>query len=143
MAFVILARCPSSTFFFTELVAGVTTFVTSWVGVRWFGLPGLGISFLVTYVVYYAVVWLILRKEIALVWSPTNKWPLVAAVLAAGIVRFSPFAGLGQWRTPVALSFAFIAGIGSLTVIWKEIVGIETGTQAQRLIFGMLNKVKG
>src|SRR5262249_51489941 len=46
MGFIILVRSGSTTLFLVELLSGVNILVGSWVGMRFFGLPGLGIGFL-------------------------------------------------------------------------------------------------
>jgi len=142
MSFVILARCSSVTYFFTESVAGVAIFVTSWLGMRWFGLPGLGMSFLATYIIYYTIVWLIVRKEINFVWSSANKWMMAGAAAAALVVRLCPYTGMALWRTPVALTFAAVAGSGSLRAIWGEVKDTKTAAQAQRVVLGLLGRAQ-
>ena len=123
MSFIILARCSSRTYFLTELTAGLAAAITSWVGIQWFGLEGLGISFVVTYIIYYSVVWAVVRREINFVWSCANTRLLVVAVTAMLIVRLMPSLGLIYWRTPVALTFSAVAAIGSLYWIWQETTG--------------------
>src|SRR2546426_761788 len=73
MSFVVLARSSSSIYFCTELTYGLTTFFTSWVGMRLFGLTGLGMAFIATYIVYYLVLWFILKRDIRLMWTAENK----------------------------------------------------------------------
>jgi antigen flippase len=143
MAFVILAKCSSSTYFCVELVGGVTSVVSTWLAVRWFGLPGLGISFLAAYIVYYSVVWLVVRRKTHLAWTRTNKWLLVAGVAAATVVRVSPVIGLSRWRTTIALIFALVAGFGSLYAIWGEVGGREGWAYPQKLVLGLIGKVRG
>jgi len=142
MSFVILARCSSMMYFFTESVAGVTLFMTSWLGMRWFGLPGLGMSFLVTYVVYYTVVWLIARKEINLIWNSANKWMMTAAVLAALVVRLCSYTGMADWRTSIALLFAAVAGCGSFYAIWHEVKDTKTAVRAGQIVLGVWGKAR-
>jgi O-antigen/teichoic acid export membrane protein len=125
MAFVILARTGSSTYFLTESVAGATTLCTAWLGMRWFGLIGLGLGYLATYIVYYVAVWMIVRKEIGLLWTPQNKLMLGGAVLAGATVQLLPFLGLDSYKTIIALTFALLASIGSAWAIRAEFVSIK------------------
>jgi PST family polysaccharide transporter len=120
MSFLVLARSSSMIFFFLELIGGLTAATTSWFGMQRFGLAGLGISFLVTNIVYYLVVWIIVRRQIRLVWTRENKMMMLAAISAALVIRLLPFAGFESLRLPMALSFAFLAGSGSLWIIWRE-----------------------
>jgi len=120
MSSAILARCGSSMYFLSELAGGAVNIAATWVFVRWLGLPGLGISFLVSYFVYYGVVWVIIRREIPLVWTSSNKKMMLAAVAAALVVRILPSTRFAGFRTPVGLTLAVAAGIPSLFIIWKE-----------------------
>ena len=120
MAYVILARSSSSTYFCIELICGLTAFLTSWVGMRWFGLSGLGIAFIATYIVYYLVVWFILKRDIGLTWTAENKRLIFVAVAAAAVIRILPSTPLASSRTAVALSLAAIVGARSIYVIWRE-----------------------
>jgi PST family polysaccharide transporter len=123
MAYMILARCKSSIFLLTESIAGVANIVTLWLAIRWFGLPGLGISFLASYIIYYAAVWLIVRRQIPLVWTASNKMMLMASVAAALVVRVLSSTGFANLRTPIALLLALLAGTWSLHTAWGELWG--------------------
>lgn len=123
MAYAILARCRSSVYFLTESIGGLANIVTLWLAVRWFGLSGLGISFLVSYIIYYAAVWVIIRREIHLVWTVGNKMMMLASVAAALLVRALPSTSLANLRTPTALLLALLAGAWSLHAVWGELGG--------------------
>ncbi len=126
MSFAILARCSSSVYFLTESIGGAAMLATTWLGVRWFGMTGLGISFLAAYAVYYVVVWVVIRREIPLVWTRNNKLMMLGAVTAALIIRILPSTRFAAFRTPVALALAFAAGVPSLFVLWREFIGGKT-----------------
>lgn len=122
MSFAILARCGSSAYFVSELAGGAVNIAATWFFVRWLGLPGLGISFLVSYIVYYAVVWVIIRREIPLTWTSSNKHMMLGAVAAALVIRILPSTRFAAWRTPFGLTLAVAAGVPSLFIIWREFV---------------------
>jgi PST family polysaccharide transporter len=123
MSYAILARCRSSVYFLTEAIGGVVGLITLWLAVRWFGLPGLGISFLLTYVIYYFVVWVVVRRDVPLIWTGTNKRMMLAAVGVALLVRVLPSTRFANLRTLVALAFALAAGAYSLHAVWWELWG--------------------
>jgi len=123
MSYVILARCSSVVYFLTELSAGVLMALTSYAGIRILGLPGLGIGFLITYILYYVIVSIVVRREIRLVWSPANKRLMFATVAMALVVRIVPFTALAPFRTEIALLCAAVAGITSLLLIHKDFTG--------------------
>jgi len=120
MSFAILARCGSLTYFVTELLGGVFTLASTWLAVRWYGLPGLGISFLISYIIYYFVVSVAIRRKIPLVWTASNKRMMLAAIAAALVVRILPATKFASFRTPVSLMLAIAAGVPSLCMLWRE-----------------------
>jgi enterobacterial common antigen flippase len=123
MSYVILVRCTGVVYFLTELSAGLMMALTSYAGIRLFGLPGLGIAFLFTYISYYIIVSIVVRREIKLVWTSTNKRLMVAATATALVVRIIPFTSLAAFRTPIALSFATAGSIISALLIYKDFTG--------------------
>jgi hypothetical protein len=125
MAYVILARSGSSTYFFTEAVAGVVMMGGSFLGMHWFGLAGVGGGFLATYIVYYLTVWVIVRRDIHLVWTTQNSSMMLAGLGAALVIRVLPFVGLESWRTPVGLLLAILAGLGAAYIIWGDMGGMQ------------------
>jgi PST family polysaccharide transporter len=127
MSFAILARCRSSVYFLTESIGGAAMLAATWLGVRWFGMTGLGVSFLASYVIYYLAVWVVIRREVPLVWTASNKKMMLGAVAAALIIRILPSTRLAAFRTPVALALALIAGVPSLFILWREFMAGKTG----------------
>ena len=120
MAFVVLARCGSLTFFFTELTGGLMTLVASWLGMRWFGLAGLGIASLLTYGVYYFIVWCIVRREIRLRLTVGNKRLLLGALLVSGVFHVLSASGLPNLAMAVLVVVAALAGLGGGHTVWRE-----------------------
>lgn len=59
LAFVILAKGDGRTYLVTESLSAVTGLALNIAGYHYWGLTGLGISFLVWYVVYTAIVWVV------------------------------------------------------------------------------------
>jgi PST family polysaccharide transporter len=120
MSFAILARASTLTYFLVECAGGVATLGTTWLFVRWLGLPGLGVSFLATYVIYYCVVWWTIRREIQLHWTKINCALMLTGVAAAVIVRILPSTSMAAYRNAVALGLSIAAGLLSLKVLWRE-----------------------
>lgn len=124
MAFVILATLGSSNLLFVESIGGLSIVVFSWTGLRWFGLNGMGVSFMLSYLVYTAVVWFLLRRKIGFSLTPSNTRALIAALCAAAFIRALPYVGLEQARTPIALGLAVAGGFWSLWTIVHELGGV-------------------
>ena len=129
MAYVVLVRSSTRNFFFLEAVGGVTTLLCSWLGVHLFGLNGLGIGFLVSYIVYYLLTSFIVRRDIAHSWSRENKLMMGAAVIAALVIRCLPLFGFEPLRTPVAGALALAAGMFSLITLYNEWGGWSHATR--------------
>jgi len=127
ISFAILARCSSSMYFLTESIGGAAMLAATWLGVRWFGMTGLGVSFLASYLIYYLAVWVVIRREVPLVWTTSNKKMMLSAVAAALIIRILPSTRLATFRTPIALALALAAGVPSLFILWREFMSGKTG----------------
>ncbi|MDX6612626.1 MAG: hypothetical protein QOD75_1812 [Blastocatellia bacterium] len=125
MSFVILARSGSKLFFGLELVGGGSLLLFSVVGIRWFGLEGLGVAFLCSTLTYGLVCWALLRRGIGLRWTKENQLIFMTLLLMAAAIRLLPYVGLERVRTPVALVLAALASAGSLYVIWVQVGGIR------------------
>lgn len=120
MSFALLARSKPQVYFCTESIGGVLSLTTAWLGVRWFGLPGLGIGFLATYAGYYLAVRTILRREVPIRETAGNLKLMGMAVTAAAIIRILPSTPLANWRTPVALVLAAAFALHSFRVLRHE-----------------------
>jgi O-antigen/teichoic acid export membrane protein len=83
MAFVVLARAGSGWFLFTEVLAGLVGLLANLWGMRTFGLPGLGIAFVISYIVYWGIVSMVLYWRFGFVLNGQNNiWALVGFGLA-------------------------------------------------------------
>lgn len=123
LSLVILARSRSSVYFFVESVGGVSLLLCSWLAMRWWGLTGLGIGFLASYMIYFFTVALIVKREFGLTLSARNMSTLLVALAVALTIHALPLVGLENWRLPVSLAVACAFGLHSLLslyAIWRE-----------------------
>jgi O-antigen/teichoic acid export membrane protein len=120
MSFVILARSGSLVFLLTEIVGGGTYLASSWLGMHFFGLSGLGAAHLVTYAVYAFVVMRILVREIDFRPTAENVSWLALSLLAAFTIHALPSLGLAGSQLPVALVIACLAALGSFVALRRE-----------------------
>lgn len=84
MAFVILARAGSGWFLLTEVIAGLVGLLSNVWAMRVFGLPGLGIAYVITYAAYWLIVAWVVHRRFGLNLSMTNHawlWLGFAAAL--------------------------------------------------------------
>lgn len=123
LAFVILARSGSLTFFLIELVGGASMLALSWLGARWAGLEGIGMAFVACAALYYLLCWIILRRGIAFRWNTQNLLLFASFLMLAFIIRALPYLDIPDARTPVALLLATLAALYSLRTLRKEVGG--------------------
>ena len=128
MSLMILAHCKTTTYFLIECISGVAIIASTFFGVRWFGLTGLGVSFVSTYVLYFVVVWFIARRSINLRWSSSNKRLMLAFVVAAFSLRAISFTPFAAFRTPFALTLACAAAIYSALTLWRDLAAMRLPT---------------
>lgn len=120
MSFAVLARCKPFIYFCTESLSGAVTLFTAWLGVRLFGLAGLGIAFVATYAIYYVVVRTVLRLEVPVREPAANVRLMLAALSAAFVIRILPATPFAKARTIVALGLAMSFALYSLRVLRRE-----------------------
>jgi PST family polysaccharide transporter len=93
ISFVILARASGRRFLAVEAVGGVAFALLSWGGIAVFGLEGIGIAYLATYLVYFATVTLAARPHAGtLVWQEHGLIAVLVTVCIAGELA-RPMAG--------------------------------------------------
>lgn len=125
LSFVILARNKSHLYFLTEAIGGAAAITSVLFGMRFFGLEGTGIGYFVSYLVYFIIVFLFVRREIGLRYSAGNKFLMLFAagsILTANALSLR-FAGSAS--SVFLLIAALAAAVFSTVSLVKEI-GIET-----------------
>jgi O-antigen/teichoic acid export membrane protein len=126
MAFVVLARAGSAWFLLTELVAGLVSFFASLWGMRLFGLPGVGIAYVITYGMYWLVVALVVYRRFGLSLSGGNHlrlWTGLAVALTISAMN------------SVDLSSRFwLGGLMMLLVTVWSLVALRSEWRSGRLI---------
>jgi enterobacterial common antigen flippase len=119
MSFVVLAHCKSRIYFLTEVAGGVSMLLCSWLAMNLWGLTGSGVGFLLSYVIYFLVVWLINLKRFNINLSVGNWAMLLSAFFLALAIQALPLVGLEDWRLLVSLSIAVVFGFRTLFSIYK------------------------
>lgn len=69
MGYVIVAKGAQTIFFLTELAWAVFNVASTWILVKWVGLPGIGIAFLLSYVLHFLLVYPVVRRMIGFRWT--------------------------------------------------------------------------
>jgi enterobacterial common antigen flippase len=125
MGFVIMARLGSRIFFLTELFGGLVLLASSWLGMKIWGLPGLGIAFLVTGVVACATNWAVLYYSRRVTWRRDNLLLFCLLALAMAALRMVSLAGMPLLNLGSAAVLAAGFGAYSLFAIVREFGGLR------------------
>ncbi len=107
LGYAVLAGLPTRSYLMTETVGGLALLALSWLGMWQFGLEGLGIGFLLAYVLYLVfLTYLFLSKKL---WSPlwSNVLLLVVGCAVAIVVRFLP----EPWGLVLASAWTMVCAI--------------------------------
>ncbi|MGM9870123.1 MAG: O-antigen translocase [Sodaliphilus sp.] len=111
MAFVILAKGDGKLFFITEVVSDLIGFALNiWMYQLW-GITGLGIAFMVWYVVYTAMIYVVYRFHYGLQLSGTAIITTVLALVSASSVMCAMHYGLTVVAVCITVAVILLCGI--------------------------------
>lgn len=123
MSFVVMARLGGRTFFLTEFAGGTLLLLSSWLGMVIWGLPGLGIAFLVTGACVFLLYWAVLWHRMVLRWNRANVVLFACLAAAMAVVRILPDDEWQYARTLIAGGLASAFAAYSATTILREFGG--------------------
>jgi PST family polysaccharide transporter len=72
ISYVLLAKGKGIAFFVTETIWNVLYLITSWLGLKMFGLVGVGIAFFVMYGFYLIMIYLVVNRMTRFCWDSSN-----------------------------------------------------------------------
>jgi enterobacterial common antigen flippase len=120
LSFVILARSKSRMFFLIELFGGMTSLVTTLVGMRLFGPMGLGISYLTTFCLYYLLVLFLVRRQFQLRYSRENKIIALSCLASAAGISTLTALGYENLRTVFGITVCLIFSATAFSIVMKK-----------------------
>jgi len=85
MSFQFLAKQSSKLFFINELIFNLIMLVSNVLGYRYFGLTGLGYSFLITYIIYFVQVYLLTKHYCNYSIHSNFLKTLILAIVVGGV----------------------------------------------------------
>lgn len=125
--FALLARGSSGAYLANEVFAGVVALTAGTIGLALAGLDGLGLAYVFTYLAYYAVVWLSLRRYASV--RPTEPALLAAAVLGALCVRiFSDVVPDTTVRLALGAVVALVVSTAVVSILLPKVRGVRRST---------------
>ena len=119
LAFTILAKGDGKTYLWTEVASAVINLMLNILFYQWWGLTGLGIAFLVSYLLYTLIVAVVYFKIYRLSVSPASLYNLLWTLAVASAVMIAMETGhtaIAALITVVSTAFA----IRQIIALWKR-----------------------
>ena len=119
LAFTILAKGDGKTYLWTEAASAVINLLLNIVFYRWWGLTGLGIAFLVSYLLYTLIVAVVYFKQYRLTVTRASLYNLLwTLAVAAGVM-----AAMESGLLPLAIVITVVSiavGARQAVVLWRR-----------------------
>ena len=119
LAFTILAKGDGKTYLWTEVASAVINLVLNIVFYRWWGLTGLGVAFLVSYVLYTLIIAVVYFKVYRLQVTRASLYNLLWTLAVASAVM----AAMETSLLPIAIiitAVSIIVAIRQIIVLWRR-----------------------
>ena len=119
LAFTILAKGDGKTYLWTEAASAVINLLLNIVFYRWWGLTGLGIAFLVSYLLYTLIVAVVYFKQYRLTVTRASLYNLLWTLAVAAGVMAAMEGGL----LPLAIGITVVSiavGARQAVVLWRR-----------------------
>jgi enterobacterial common antigen flippase len=117
MGIMLRAKGNGMLFFLTELFVTVSQLVLCWVGMKLFGLAGIGMGFFGMNLFYGILIFNIVRKCYSFSFSVQNIKMLAMFALATGIVFLTPYFIAGLTGTIINVCTTAAVAIGSVVIL--------------------------
>jgi O-antigen/teichoic acid export membrane protein len=117
LGFILVAKGRSIAYFWTELAAYSAYVLFGWLGLKYFGLPGVGMAFLGLYVFHWVMVYVVVRKISGFALSPGNIRLSLIGVIAVGIGLCTRLTLPEPWPTAVGGILTITVGIYFLKIL--------------------------
>ena len=119
LAFTILAKGDGKTYLWTEAASAVINLLLNIVFYRWWGLTGLGIAFLVSYLLYTLIVAVVYFKQYRLTVTRASLYNLLWTLAVAAGVMAAMEGGL----LPLAIGITVVSiavGARQVVTLWRR-----------------------
>lgn len=135
IAFIFLAKGARKLFFWNELITNIYLLIFNVSGYFYFGLTGLGVSFLVSYILYFLQVYWVANRKYSFTFSASFKKIFFLQFCLALITFF-----IAKMLSPILGYF-----LGSVVVILSIIIsfkGLDRRLDLQSILLNFRNKLK-
>ena len=120
MAYIFLAKGKGNLFFWTEFAANAVLVGLTWLGIAFFGLTGMGMAFFGMYVIYWFLVYFIVKHLTKFTWSVANIRIGLVIFPAVGLVFLARYFLADLWylisggMTTLAMGFYSIKMLSNI-----------------------------
>jgi antigen flippase len=125
MGFIIVAKGRGATFFWTDLVSYSVYVLLGWVGLKFFGLPGMGMAYLGLYAFHWCLVYVIVRRMSGFAMSSANVRLSLVGVATVAITLCARLTFPEPWATAVGCIMAASGGVYTMRALIR-LIGMET-----------------
>jgi PST family polysaccharide transporter len=132
MGFIVIAKGRAALFFISELAAYSVYALLAWIGLKVFGLPGLGMAFLGLNLFHWCLVWLLVKRVSGFEWSTDALRLTGVGVIATATVLTCRLAMYEPWATAIGCLLSFIAGLFCLKTL-VSLIGVERAERYFRM----------
>jgi len=133
IGYLLLAKGATKLFFWTELIANSYILFLNLVGYKFMGLEGLGISYIVGYIIYLIQIYIVCNRQYKFYFN-TEFYRIFGIQLAIGLSCFAIIKLFPQpWSYLIGIPFILFSGYYSFKELDKRI-------QLKNLILGYLKK---
>jgi antigen flippase len=124
MGFIILAKGRGATLFWTDLMSYSVYVVLGWLGLKLFGLPGIGMAFLGLYAFHWCVVYVVVRRMSGFSLSSANVRLSVLGLVTVGTTLCCRLKVAEPWGTAIGCVLALVTGVYTMRTLIR-LVGME------------------
>jgi O-antigen/teichoic acid export membrane protein len=136
MAFILLAKGNSKLFFLNELIANIYVLGLSLLGYSLYGLDGLGISFLISYIIYAVQVYFLTKGKYQFSFD-SAFFKIFGLQMGLGIICFVITKSIASpWNYVVALPFIALS-------IWYSFIELDKRLDLRGILINFKNNKKG
>lgn len=135
IAFVFLAKGARILYFWNELITNIYLLIFNVIGYVYFGLTGLGVSFLVSYIIYFLQVYWVANRKYSFTFSASFKKIFFLQFCLAVLTFF-----IAKLLSPIiGYSLGSVVVILSLVISYK---GLDKRVDLQSFLLNFRNKLK-
>jgi PST family polysaccharide transporter len=121
MGFIAVAKGRAAIMFWSDLISYGLYVGFAWLGLKWFGLPGVGMAFVCLYVFHWCMTYLIVRRLSGFSWSAENNRLSAIGLVASIITLWARLKLPEPWATVVGGVLAVLIGAFCLKILIQHL----------------------